>query len=281
MNEQMVPAAARESNAMMMDLAQTGGKRSGQPISQVYVQEGKVVAMYGAKDFNLLDKTMRDVYVLVYGKAEEVVKDPKTGAVVIDPKTGQPAKAEVERPLYLMTVGALEATPGNLTDWRITQGGDVIRLPDGDIHLKITSAWPEQIPKVFGSPEDLFAAQTTDPAVWSMRDIRKRVTKGRETGSLTDSQIRNLEYQYWNKIALPLAAFIFGTLGATLGIRNHRTGAATGFAVSIAIIFSYFTLANFMSVYASGGIFPPYIASFTPLAIGLVASGVIIWRRNR
>jgi lipopolysaccharide export LptBFGC system permease protein LptF len=78
-----------------------------------------------------------------------------------------------------------------------------------------------------------------------------------------------------------MAAFIFGTLGATLGIRNQRTGTSVGFAIAIAIIFSYFALANFMSVFSQGGIFPPYVASFAPIAIGLIASGVIIWRRNR
>jgi lipopolysaccharide export system permease protein len=69
-------------------------------------------------------------------------------------------------------------------------------------------------------------------------------------------------------------------LGAPLGIRNVRTGAATGFALSIAIIFGYILLANVMSVWAQGGAIPAYVASFTPLVIGLVAAGVIIWRRN-
>src|ERR1041384_8353336 len=122
--------------------------------------------------------------------------------------------------------------------------------PDGQIHLKVSEVWPDQIPLLNMSPEDIFAGQTTDPAVWSMAELMSRVRKGRESGNLTPKQIRNYEYQYWNKIALPLAAFIFGTLGATLGIRNHRTGTATGFALAVAIIFGYFTIANFMNVWA-------------------------------
>lgn len=260
LNEQVVPSAARESAAIMAKIATTTGQSKGQPIKYIEVQDGKVVAMFGATSFNLLDRSLRGVHVIAYDDNQEEQ--------------------------YVMFAQELEfagltttGDPTRLSNWRIRGGAELFDRKG--VYIEFGGAWPKQIPKITASPEDIFAGQQTDMSVWSMSQIQERIRKGRETGNLTIEQIRNHEYGYWNKIALPLAAFIFGTLGATLGIRNHRTGSATGFAISVAIIFSYFTLANFMNVYAMGGVFPPYVASFTPIAIGLVASGVIIWRRNR
>ncbi|MBC8065622.1 MAG: LptF/LptG family permease [Chlorobia bacterium] len=119
-----------------------------------------------------------------------------------------------------------------------------------------------------------------------MRELREVIEKDDKAAKtpggrlLKPSENRNYQYGYWNKIALPLAAFIFGTLGAALGIRNHRTGTAAGFALAVAIIFGYFTVANFMNVWALNGAIAPYVASFSPIAIGFIAAVFIIWRRN-
>ena len=115
----------------------------------------------------------------------------------------------------------------------------------------------------------------------NMRKMRQQIVRARENTRVTPAQIANLEYGYFNKITLPLAALVFGLVGAPLGIRNHRTGAAAGFWMSIMIIFGYMLLTNFMAVYAQGGAIPAYAASFTPLLIGLVFAVVTIRRKNQ
>lgn len=259
LNEKVVPPAAVESVKLMSSIAQQTSATAAQPVMQKVVQNGKLVAMIGAKNFNpgglgLGPPTLDGVFLMSYDSNG--------------------------RENFIMYAKQFEYR--QLTDWRI-RGGAEIFSRDMSVHTKIDGdVWPSQyIPRLTLSPEEILASQNNDMSVYSMGQIQELIRKGKESGNLTIEQQRNYEYGYWNKIALPLAAFIFGTLGATLGIRNHRTGSATGFAISVAIIFSYFTLANFMNVYAQGGIFPPYVASFTPIAIGLVASGVIIWRRNR
>lgn len=262
-NERLVPSAARQSAAIMSDLAGKPNNRKGQPIKHIEVQKGKVVAMFGATSFSLTDRSLRNVNVIAYDDKEEET--------------------------YLLLADELEFSgltnttdPARIAKWRIRGHYSLESIsPGAKFKIEGMDLWPDQIPQLMSSPDDIFAGQQTDMSIWNMQQIQERIKKAEETGNMTASQIRNLEYGYWNKIALPMAAFIFGTLGATLGIRNHRTGSATGFAISVAIIFSYFTLASFMNVFAQGGIFPPYVASFTPIAIGLIASGVIIWRRNR
>jgi lipopolysaccharide export system permease protein len=252
LNEQVVPPAARQSAALMIDIAKKGQLREAQPVKQFVVQGGKVVLMVGAVNFSPVHQTLEGVHIVSYDKDQ--------------------------RETWIMFAKELQFT--DLKQWKILGGADVLSR-DGTYKFHVDEAWPKFMPSFTSSPEEILTGQSSDLDIWSMAQIQEQIRKGRQSQNLTSKEIRNLEFGYWNKIALPLAAFIFGTLGATLGIRNHRTGAATGFAVAVAIIFSYFTLTNFMSVYAMGGLFPPYVASFTPIAIGLIASGVIIWRRNR
>jgi lipopolysaccharide export system permease protein len=254
MNENLVPAAARQSAAIMANIALNTDKRAAQPVSQFKVQDGRIVLMLGAVNFNPLDRTLQGVHVVFYDKEGNET--------------------------WFMRVKELEFTGVSLQKWRIRGGGTLVNLKNYT-EIQLGDTWPEDLPSFQASIDDLLAGQAFDPNIWSMAEIQERIRKGRADKSETPDRLRNFEFGYWNKIALPLAAFIFGTLGATLGIRNHRTGTSTGFAIAIAIIFSYFALTNFMNVFAMGGIFPPYVASFTPVAIGLVASGVIIWRRNR
>lgn len=166
--------------------------------------------------------------------------------------------------------------------WRIRGKATLTRADGSQVLTLDEGAWPPDVPEVTFSVEDLLkkGQKTFEP--FSMRELREIIQKedAATTKTMTAKELRNFQYGYWNKIALPLAAFIFGTLGAALGVRNHRTGTAAGFALAIAIIFGYFTIANFMNVWALGGSFPPFVASFTPIVIGLVASVIIIWRRN-
>ena len=114
----------------------------------------------------------------------------------------------------------------------------------------------------------------------SMADMKKQIERQRALPDYDKKQVSNLEFGLWNKIALPLAALVFGLVGAPLGIRNHRAGTATGFALSVVIIFGYMMLSNAMSIMAQGGRIPAYMASFTPIVIGLAVAIVLIQRRN-
>jgi lipopolysaccharide export system permease protein len=165
-------------------------------------------------------------------------------------------------------------------NWRIIGGGTLLSV-DGRISMELKGdAWPPEVPEMSISPEDLLRQDLKDLDALSLSQTREQIRRGRSDPHVSRKQYANLQYGFWNKFALPLAALVYGLLGAPLGIRNVRTGAATGFAVSVAIIFLYITLANLMNVYAMGGVIPAYVASFTPLLIGMVAAGVIIWRRN-
>ena len=154
---------------------------------------------------------------------------------------------------------------------------------NGRSFVKFDSGWPSEIPRLDASPEALLAKILTDLDALPMEVMGKQIAKlrgGHDQTSAVHSQIANLEFGYWNKIALPLAALIFGLVGAPIGIRSHRVPASAGYWIAVLIIIAYLVLARVMAIYAQGGRVPAIVASFLPIAIGLVAAGVLIHRRN-
>jgi lipopolysaccharide export system permease protein len=205
-----------------------------------------------AEAFDLLNQKMYNVTVIAYDDAE--------------------------RPAMYMQCAQMEWHPLEGT-WHVMGGADIVPA-DGGAKIHAEEIWPDDVPQIKYSPEDINAKSNKDPSIFSMSEIKRLLERNKTSHDLNDKEARNYEFQYWNKISVGLAAFVFGTLGAVLGIRSQRTSAASGFAMAVGIIFGYFVLANFMNVWAEGGILPAWAASFAPIVIGLICSGVIMWRRN-
>jgi lipopolysaccharide export system permease protein len=70
-------------------------------------------------------------------------------------------------------------------------------------------------------------------------------------------------------------------VGAPLGIRNHRSGAASGFWLAVIIIFIYMLLSNVLAITAQGGAIPAWVASFTPIVLGVAAGAYLTYIKNR
>ncbi len=250
-NETVVPWAAYQGFAMKGDIEKTLNMR-GEPIFHVIndPKDGKPVAMISALDFNLQERSLREVWVHTYQKNGE--------------------------PSWSLHAERLHFT--NENDWSVD--GEA-KLFDYALQYPVIvkNIWPSQVVK---PPEidTLAASRVKDLDSFSMAQMKERIRFAKLSSTFPVSQIRNLEYGYWNKLALPLAAVIFGLVGAPLGIRNHRTGAAAGFWLSVIIIFAYMMTANFMAQFALGGKIPPWGASFTPLAIGMIVAIVTIQRKN-
>ncbi len=256
-NETFVPYAAKRSQALAKIVARSLNAKANQPASQSIVDEGKLVGFIVAQDFNLRTSTLRNVTIV--------------------------ARDEAGKDNFYLEAKELQYKPpegGNPPDWRIVGGAKLVGA-DGRSRLEIEDeVWPSTVPKVNLKPEEIGTQQINDPDYFSARELWRQLQLAKIDKTLTPEQYRNREYWFWNKFALPFAAFVFGLLGAALGIRNHRTGNAAGFAIAIGITFAYMTLANFMNTWAMGGIIPSWLASFTPIVLGTIAAVVIMWRRN-
>ncbi len=184
-----------------------------------------------------------------------------------------------QKPAFTLTADELEYQ--STDEWRI-RGKARLQSIDGKYYAVINEgAWPEQIARPTFSPQDIFNQNVKDPNALSMVQISKTIEDAKLNPNIIPKQIYNLEKGYWDKIAMPLAALVYALLGAPLGIRNHRSGAATGFMFAVIIIFVYYMLSNVLFIAGQGGAFPAWAASFIPIMIGLVGAGVTIFIKNR
>ncbi len=256
-NETIVPAASMQTYRMESEIAKGLKGKVDRVMGYPIEDKGVLKAVVNAKSISIETRTMDEALVASIGKD---------------------GKFE-----YYMRATQLEFDPMRVKDgtgWRI-RGGATLTSVDGSNVVHITDdAWPGNIPSLNASPLDILTDKVNNLDVFSMSQILREIDKERAKAQPRKEKIANYQFGYWNKIALPLAALIYGLLGAPLGIRNARTGTATGFALAVAIIFAYVTISNTLNVYAMGGAIPAYVASFAPLIIGLICSGVIMWRRN-
>lgn len=251
-NETLVPQAAHHATRIRDEIAKQIETQGLRPVLMPQYRDGKLEALVVATDFDIATQTLRRAFVLTFDGQSEWVNILEARNLVFE----------------------------NQDEWRIEGGGKILSA-DGSLLLRLTgSTWPADIPEANFTADDVVASRVSDLDTFSMRQMAERIEQLRANNLASPAQIANLEYGYWNKVALPLAAFVYGLVGAPLGIRNHRTGAATGFWLSVIIIFAYMMLANLMAISAQGGAIPAYVASFAPLAIGVVYASVAIYRKN-
>lgn len=127
------------------------------------------------------------------------------------------------------------------------------------------------------SLREIEADLVPDPDSRSFSQTLQRIRRYRQAGEDT----RQMEVELYNKISLPIASLIFGFVGAPLGIRRQRSTAASGFALSLVIIFLYWATAQYLFILGRGGTVSPVIASFLPDILGAIVGVIILWRRGQ
>ncbi|HXH60025.1 MAG TPA: LptF/LptG family permease [Fimbriimonadaceae bacterium] len=252
-NELIVPGATFKAIQIRQNLDSEVNGRKEQPTFRPIYKDGKLQMMLGARDFDMAHGTLKGVEITVFNKQ------------------GQPN----------VFFWADEMVFKSEQDWRLPKGGEGTFLESGIKFSPKGETFPTEVPNPDVTPEDLITQALKDLDALSMVQMKRQIDRMKASPDPDEKQVANLEFGYWNKIALPLAAMVFGLVGAPLGIRNHRAGTATGFALSVVIIFGYMMLANAMSIMSQGGRIPAYVASFTPIAIGLLVAIVLIQRRNK
>lgn len=253
LNDTLVPYATKQKESLIREVSKSTKARAVQPTFSVQTEDEDITATIQALDFSLQQGTLTKVLITGWDKQRN--------------------------PTFLLFADQLKFT-GSKTDWRIIGEATLLSYDGRDRTTFHDGLWPGQIPKINSTPQELTAQKINDPNYFTTGELREQVRQAAVAKNLTPSEARNREFWFWTKFTIPLAAFVFGILGAALGIRSHRAGTGTGFALSIGIMFAYQLISNFGATWAMGGAIPPALAAFIPLILGLVAAGVIMWRRN-
>lgn len=252
-NELVVPGASYRATELQSTIRQDlGGTREARPIYYTIYEDNKMVAFVGAKNIDIASQTLQNAFVVVYN--------------------------ELGKESHVLFANELKYRGEK--DWRIVGGGKILPLDGRDVVVLNGDVWPAGVPKMNVTIRNLLAGIASDLDAFSIDQIADEIRTMRRDPNPDRRQLANLEFGFYNKIALPLSVVIFALLGAPLGIRSHRAGVASGFALSIALSFAYLIIVNFMAVYSKAGQIPPWLASFTPVVIGLVAAAWAIFRKN-
>lgn len=261
MTDYLVPSMSFNAMAMKEELTKQIDKANDKPAARaLFGDDGKVIGYVFAKNYNITDKTLTSAAVVAYNK------DSKIDQIL-----------EIDRLVFEGLDEWKAIGPTNLYSVKRDENGQprnffVATFREG--------AWPDQIPKPNMDPKDLIANTVSDLDVFSSGEMLKNIEDMTKDPNASKEQISNLQFGYWNKFSVPLAALVFGMVGAPLGIRNHRAGNATGFWLSVVIIFGYMLVTNAMAIMAQGGVIPAYVASFGPVVAGLIVAVELIRRKN-
>ncbi len=126
------------------------------------------------------------------------------------------------------------------------------------------------------SPTQILREQKK-PEEMTIRDLRQQI----EIMKNQYVDTKKLETELYQRFTIPMASFIFTLVGVPLGLRPNRSSSSTGFALSLIIIFVYYSLMTLAGAIAQGGTVNPAYAVWLPNAIGLVLGVYLMYRASR
>ncbi len=88
------------------------------------------------------------------------------------------------------------------------------------------------------------------------REMVQRIKDVRTRGGFTPPYIMDLHKRF----ALPASIFIFGLIGATLGIQGVRSTRLTGFSAALGVILIYYILSTALEGFGENGLLNPLLA---------------------
>ncbi|MBE9204767.1 LptF/LptG family permease [Synechocystis salina LEGE 06099] len=148
--------------------------------------------------------------------------------------------------------------------------GTVYRLTE-------TEDYQEAIPftnKQIALPKSAFdfARQGRDPYEMTIAEAQDYIKILKLIGD--EKKIQFFQVRTEQKLAFPFVCIVFAVVGSAIGARPQRISRATGFGLTIVIIFAYYILGFFSGSLGIVGLISPTLAAWLPNFVGL---GVGIW----
>lgn len=213
-----------------------------------------------------------------YDANERILKHVTITVYSSDPdRLGQPALL-----LYCDRAHPVDDTGAN---WTYYDGYTVPLVPSKEtgrletsmpFSFTVTTTSPAT-PSIGKNFDDVLRADITDPDRKSFHELRNEIASDKAKGLDT----RGKEVNLYGKISLPLASFLFGLMGAALGLSTQRGGKTVGFGIAVFLVFVYWVFYHSMFVIGKNGGLPPMLASFLPDLVGASVAIVLAFRASR
>jgi lipopolysaccharide export system permease protein len=88
-------------------------------------------------------------------------------------------------------------------------------------------------------------------------------------------KLLSMRLEYHSRLALPFSCFVFTLLAMPLGIQNRRSGKASGFSLSIAVILFYYVALSAFETLGERGLLAPPLACWAPNLLFLALAGYL------
>lgn len=255
-NDQVTPAANRES-AATLERAVNQDRPPMQERNIIYPEYGKVKQADGNEQTVLTR--------LFY--AEEFNGSDMKGLTILDR-----TQAGVNQ------VVTAESATWNISSniWDFYNGTVYLIAPDGS-YRNIVRFKHQQL-ALPRAPLDMANRDRPygEMSIADAQDYLKMVTLSGD-----EKKIRKLKVRIQEKMALPVVCFVFGLIGAALGVRPQNTNKATSFGICVGLIFSYYLLSFLTSSMGIWGILTPFLAAWLPNMLGITAGTLLLIQSSR
>lgn len=91
----------------------------------------------------------------------------------------------------------------------------------------------------------------------------------------------NFEVELQQRIAIPMASFVFALIGTPLGLQPNRSSSSIGLGISIIIIFIYYTIMTVTTALGQGGAIPAALAAWIPNIAGIIVGCLLVRKASR
>ena len=138
-----------------------------------------------------------------------------------------------------------------------------------------TMRFNKQILPVKASPRQIVREQKK-PEELTMKELRAQI----EIMKTQYINTAKLETELYQRVTVPMASLVFALIGVPLGLQPTRTSSSMGFALSVIIIFAYYSIMTLSNALARGGVIEPFFAVWIPNIIGLTCGAILIRRAS-
>lgn len=158
--------------------------------------------------------------------------------------------------------------------WIMYNGTTTILSPEGRIERTIK--FSEQVLPLERNPASIIVEQKNAEDM-TMGELLQTI----EVLKREYVQTSFYEVELYQRIAIPLASFVFAMIGTPLGLAPNRASSSIGIGLSLIIIFIYYTLLTIATALGQGGAVHPFVAAWIPNIVGIITGIYLVYKASR
>ncbi|CQR70571.1 Lipopolysaccharide export system permease protein LptF [Sporomusa ovata DSM 2662] len=244
-NEALVPAAnTAYNNIVRYEVEKNTGPQIQEHIIIKDIKQGELERITYARNFIEETSTMNKVAVQQYENSRLV-------------RVENAEKAVWQNNQWLMV-------EGTITDF------------SAEGRVERTLKFAEQVLPIEKNPVSISREQK-DAEDMSIQELREHIAVLKKEYVATSAY----EVELYQRLAIPLASFVFAMIGTPLGLSSPRSSSSIGLGLSIIIIFIYYIILTIATALGKGGAIDPFLAAWMPNIIGILAGIYLVSKSSR